>query len=84
MENIYDRFVAAGCEIANHESDLYVKNTDAARTVISEWEQIEPQKPLNLKTFVSEATGLHWFELPFQFTPFWDRKQRTSCPRPPA
>lgn len=63
--SLYLRLVAAGCEIAHHGSDLYVRDTFEARKIIlnAECEGIIT----NPTTFRSETDGNLWYELPFHY-----------------
>jgi hypothetical protein len=37
MKSLYRRLLEAGCEIDNHESDLYVRDTPEARAIIAQY-----------------------------------------------
>jgi hypothetical protein len=58
---------AAGCEVEHRESDLYVRATELARRIIKEsgW---------GYEVFQSE--GKTWFEIPFAYSPFWEKRAR--------
>lgn len=67
---IYDALKVAGCELNNHESDLYVKATPEARRVLTGFPNVHPLP------FHSSIDGALWFDLPFMFAPFWDQVRR--------
>ena len=66
MSTLYAALVAAGCEIDNHESDLYVKATPEAIALTKD----EP----NRSFFTSNIDGARWIDLPFRYQPFWDKR----------
>ena len=72
MENLslYQELKAAGCEMDSHESDLYVKATPEARTILAR----HPIQALQADSFVSQADGHVWLDVPFAFDPFWTAK----------
>ncbi len=61
---LYEELVAAGCEIENHESDLYVVVSEAALSILAGYEFRS-----TLSFFASE--GRRWVDVPFAFDPFW-------------
>lgn len=73
MVNIYDALKFAGCILASHESDLYVKAGPTARRVIRE---ALNDGRLATRPTLFEATDNSgvWYEIPFAYQPFWDRK----------
>ena len=64
--DIHQELVLAGCTIDSHESDLYVLATPTAIALTA--------NSKNRKFFVSDADGKRWIEIPFGFTPWWDKK----------
>jgi len=66
---VYDALKEAGCKMDNHESDLYVEDTETSRDIIARYD-------LKAKPFTSQVDQGPWLELPFMFQPFWDRKPR--------
>ncbi len=72
--SLYDRLVAAGCEIGNHESDLYVESTETSRRIIAEFEA----EGSNQSGFINQITKTRWIDLPFHFQPFWDKVSRRA------
>lgn len=68
-QGIYEKLLAAGCEMSNHESDLYVKATETAREILKGYEHRE-----NVTTFKNNIDGLTWYDVPFAYTPWWDKR----------
>ena len=67
MSTLYAALVAAGCEIDNHESDLYVQDTTFARDVLATFH-------VNASRFRSQVDGKMWLDIPFAFQPWWDAR----------
>jgi len=64
---IYEALVAEGCTIEAHESDLFVKASKKAEAIIR-------SHPHNAYRFVA-ADGTAWWDLPFAYDPFWEKKK---------
>lgn len=62
---LYSDLVAAGCEIDNHYSDLYVKVTGVAAEILREHDA-------RFSVFKSQIDGELWYDVPFAYKPFWD------------
>jgi hypothetical protein len=72
--SLYTDLVAAGCEVDSHYSDLYVLDTELARSIIAAYigaRGIGPKRPA---VFRSAIDSRYWIDLPFLFDPFWERK----------
>ena len=63
--NYYAELRTARCTIEHHESDLYVLATPEARKLA--------EGAPNRSFFSSQIDGRTWIELPFAYTPFWDK-----------
>lgn len=76
MTTFYDRLVSAGCKIDHHESDLYVRHTDAAdiiiRSAVSTGEICRPSR------FIGND-GKLWVDVPFAYAPFWRDKAKAAA-----
>jgi hypothetical protein len=70
--SLYTDLTAAGIPTDNHESDLYVLATPEARELVRKHGHGSPA------SFVSAIDGKLWFDLPFQFDPFWERRARKA------
>jgi hypothetical protein len=69
--NLYERLKNAGCEIDNHESDLYFKKTEMSDKILRDYE-LETMR-LEKKLFVSEIDNCWWWDVPFMYTPYWEK-----------
>lgn len=56
-------------EISNHESDLYLKVTQVSEKLIAEYEFKG-----SVRKFFSKVDKSYWFDIPFAFNPFWNKK----------
>lgn len=68
--SLYTQLVDAGVPVDNHRSDLYAKVTPESRALIAAYEHRR-----NVTMFVHQVTGESWYDIPFAFDPFWERKQ---------
>lgn len=70
--SLYQRMlqVVSAERISNHESDLYVPVTPETMAVKAEFPTIKP------RTFWSQIDNCAYYEYPFQYEPYWERKQR--------
>ena len=71
-QTVYEALHAAGCEMDNHESDLYVENTEISRKIVLGQFNLKPGH------FVCQQTGKMMMELPFMFDPHWEQKTRAK------
>lgn len=69
---LYDELKAAGVEIDNHESDLYFPVTEATKAILAKPEHKAHRKIAT--AFLSNVTHTLWFDVPFAFEPWWERK----------
>ena len=69
---LYEKAKAAGIEMDNHESDLYLKDTPEARRIIKEWQK-ESGLDGCITYFHSETDKAQWIDIPFMFDPFWPK-----------
>lgn len=69
VSDLYAECKARGIPIGNHESDLYIPKTDETELLVmctgSHW-------PRELE-FDNQVEGGRWYDIPFAFTPFWER-----------
>lgn len=70
-ETLFQKVVAAGLEFDSHESDLYIKNSTAAHTILEEF----PLNKKNTRTFQSKVDGGLWLDVPFAYEPFWIKRK---------
>lgn len=79
---LYERLYAAGIEMDSHHSDLYVPVTPESREII---EQAKKDHPTILESiFVSDVDGKEWFDLPFEYQPYWEQKNRERSSQTPT
>lgn len=80
-ESLMEQLLDAGYprdQIFNHESDLYVFVTPLTQRVVNKWcEDNRYAKHLFMKTFTDQISGRPMYDIPFQYTPYWDEKERT-------
>jgi hypothetical protein len=69
MESIYKQLVSAGVEISNHESDLYAEVNEASKKIVSEY-----ANKGNVKMFTNEVTKTLWYDIPFAYEPWWEKR----------
>ena len=68
-KSIYKQAVLLGEDIDYHESDLYIKVSPVSRELVNGYKHKD-----QVKTFISQIDNAAWFEVPFEFKPFWDKK----------
>lgn len=67
---LYETLQSAGCEMDSHESDLYVRATAEATTILKRF----PTQWENARAFTSQIDGKLWYDVPFAFQPWWERR----------
>ena len=70
-DTIYTALKNAGCLIDNHYSDLYVQDTEIARSIILDWVQAGRLSWKGYSYFLCRRTNTSWIDIPFAFDPFW-------------
>ncbi len=68
--SIYEQLKNAGIPLDNHESDLYALKTDVSTQIIEQYEFKS-----NVITFTSQIDGKIWYDIPFNYDPYWISKQ---------
>ena len=70
-ETFYQKAVAMldKNDIGNHESDLYLKCSNLSETLVNQYEFKS-----SVTRFTSQIDGCLWFDVPFAFDPFWEKK----------
>lgn len=73
MTNIFERAAKTlpAEFIDHHETDLYIKVTPESKALVREYDYRS-----NVETFRDQITGTLWFDIPFAYTPGWDRANR--------
>lgn len=57
-------------EIDHWQSDLYLKVTPESKRLVNSYEY-----RANVTVFHDEIEHRPWFDIPFEYKPFWDEKQ---------
>jgi len=70
--SVHQQMLAAGVEIDHHESDLYAKVCPESTRILEEAGIAVDGH--SARTFTSQVDGEQWYDLPFRYEPFWDRK----------
>lgn len=66
--SLYTDLIEAGQPVSNWQSDLYTPVNDVTRALINE------HGITTATTFVSQIDGNSWYDVPFQFDPFWEAR----------
>ena len=62
--------------IDHHESDLYLKACPVSRKLIERCGIGHNPSPFTYMPFKSNLDGTLWYDIPFCYTPFWERGRR--------
>jgi hypothetical protein len=78
--SIYQQLVAAGVEIDHHESDLYCPVNEVTKAIVEEGQYRSGDYGDYLlkravSTFNSQIDGTLWYDIPFAYDPFWEKKE---------
>ena len=68
--SVYQDMVDVGVPMTNHYSDLYVKVTPESQAIL------ERYKDLSVSRFMHQGDGTLWYDIAFQYMPYWDEKDR--------
>lgn len=68
LDTIYERLLRAGVELDHHESDLYAKKTPESDRIVQSY-----RYKSNVTVFRSTFDGSPWYDIPFAYTPWWDK-----------
>jgi len=66
---IYEAMVAAGVEISNHYSDLYVPKNEVTAAIVRQY-----FGSVTTTIFTCQLDGKSWYDIPFAFLPYWERR----------
>lgn len=70
-KSFYKTLKDLGVPLDHHESDLYVMDTPVSRIVIRQFGR-------ESTAFTSQIDGKRWFDIPFAYEPFWDKKRKAA------
>jgi hypothetical protein len=78
INNIYEEAKKLGVEMDHHQSDLYIPVTPETRELVCRY-----KSRANVTTFKNQLTKnkfFHelWYDIPFAYSPFWDKVQKES------
>lgn len=65
---LYDAVIELGIEHDNHESDLYIPDNELTRELVAAFGH-------GSEKFRSNVDGKPWLDVPFQFVPFWQKRE---------
>lgn len=68
--SLYAELIAAGVEIANHESDLYYPVTPETTAIL----QRHPLERQCTTTFIHQLHGQRWYDTAFAYVPWWESR----------
>jgi hypothetical protein len=74
-KTLCEELKAAGVEMLNHESDLYVPDTPEVRAILAK----HRPEPSTTRGFTNQApphVGERWLDVPFAYDPWWEAKNR--------
>lgn len=78
VKSLYQRLKEAGIETDGYQSDLHFPITEESTRILREWrEESELPKPMGTR-FTCRRTGEPWYEVPFAYDPFWDKKMKAK------
>jgi hypothetical protein len=69
---LYTKALAYGLQIDNWQSDLYIKYSPKAKSIIEQFATKEEMA--NLRQFVGTDKEI-WLEIPFAYDPYWTTKE---------
>lgn len=67
--DLYQAVLDGNLEHDSHYSDLYLRATPEARALISRY-----KFKANVQAFTSQIDGKLWLDVPFAFTPYWEKQ----------
>lgn len=73
INNIYDEAKKLGVEIDHHQSDLYIPVTPETKELVRQY-----KSRANVTTFKNQLDHKPWYDIPFAYSPFWDKVTKES------
>jgi hypothetical protein len=68
-DSLWDEIEARGIPYDHHESDLYIPVTAETRELVSRYD-----KNRTATVFKSQTDGKMWFDIPFAYLPWWEKR----------
>lgn len=77
-DHFYAECVARGIPCHNHESDLYIPVTEETRALVKHYTNPPPghHALARPETFQNQVEGGLWYDVPFAFTPWWEKREQ--------
>lgn len=75
--SLYTDLCDAKIPMDHHESDLYVKVTVQSAAILANYKNVIERR--FIKTFRHQVTQDIWYDIPFAYEPFWERKRRVTA-----
>lgn len=66
--SLYADLIEAGQPVSNHYSDLYTPVNEVTRELVK-------KHGLKASIFTSQIDGKPWYDAPFAFDPYWEKRQ---------
>jgi len=66
--SLYTDLIEAGQPVSNWQSDLYTPVNEVTRALVKKHGH-------KAEVFTSQIDGKPWFDVPFQFDPYWEKRQ---------
>lgn len=71
---LYGDLLAAGVQMDSHKSDLYFQDTPESLAILRKY----PDSAHLAEPFTNRLDGSRWWEVPFAFLPWWERREQTD------
>ena len=69
MKLFYQHVLTQGIRHDNHCSDLYVPVNLETTRLVNKY-----RFKCNVTTFISQIDGKQWYDVPFAYEPYWERR----------
>lgn len=69
-QELWDTVQREGVPYDSHASDLYIPVNNRTRQLIQGY-----QFQANVTTFINNHDRLRWYDIPFAYVPYWDKKK---------
>ena len=73
-KSLYQKLRETGVEMDNHESDLYVRDTQEVRDIIKQHRAENDGYPQAISRFTEQETKQTWIDIPFAYDPYWEAR----------
>lgn len=73
--SIYEDCTAAGVQIDNHASDMYIPVNAVTQAIVARYRK---ETGLRIDTFTNQVDGKLWYDVPFAFVPWWEKRNCTA------